>query len=75
MHQSHQPQSLQQNHALSNHSTSNNSHQPASLHNSMPLWSYRVRDIPEEYTVTVSDMAMSDYPQGVISKPRNITQV
>ena len=62
-----QPQSLQpQNH-----------HQPVSLHNSMPLWSYRVRDIPEEYTVTVSDMAMNDYPMsgGISKPPRNITQV
>ena len=50
--------------------------------NSMPLWSYRVRDIPEEYTVTVSDMGMGDHmvlsehpPPGVVPKPRNITQV
>ena len=49
---------------------------------SMPLWSYRVRDIPEEYTVTVSDMVMDDHmvlsdnpPPGVVPKPRNITQV
>ena len=48
----------------------------------MPLWSYRVRDIPEEYTVTVSDMVMDDHmvlsdnpPPGVVPKPRNITQV
>ena len=75
-----QPQSLQpQNHQqyLSDISNTINHHQPVSLHNSMPLWSYRVRDIPEEYTVTVSDMAMNDYPMsgGISKPPRNITQV
>ena len=85
MHQGHQqPQSLQpQNHQhnhqqyLSDISNTINHHQPVSLHNSMPLWSYRVRDIPEEYTVTVSDMAMNDYPMsgGNSKPPRNITQV
>lgn len=42
--------------------------QPVSLEQPAPLWTYRVRDIPEEYTVTVSETV-------VMNKPRNITQV
>ena len=35
-------------------------------HNPAPLWTYRVRDIPEDFTVTVNEIQ---------PKPRNITQV
>ena len=51
--------------------------QPLSLINNVPMWTYRVRDIPDEYTVTVDDSSTNDSKKftKVPKPPRNITQV
>ena len=72
----HSPQSLQNLHSAQVQSLHT---QPISLNQGMspPLWTYRVRDIPEEYTVTVNESMMHSGQLSTqhLPKPRNITQV